>query len=113
LYQFVAFNIAYHKNFVSDFFETLKYKFHMFENKGLHHWKHPINMNPIEKCFWNMGSSEPIPFKSVKFLKAHMSMPHKFMALGVAAPWPPSGSPSVFFLCLEKIGGSGFVSSNS
>jgi hypothetical protein len=53
----------------------------MFENKGLHHWKHPINMNPIGKCFWNMGSSEPIPFKSMKFLKPHMSMSHKFMAL--------------------------------
>jgi hypothetical protein len=34
-------------------------------------------------------------------------------ALGVAAPWPPSGSHSVFILCLGKIGGSGFVSSNS
>jgi hypothetical protein len=33
-------------------------------------------------------------------------------ALGVADPWPPSGSPSVFVLCPGKIGGSGFVSSN-
>jgi hypothetical protein len=33
-------------------------------------------------------------------------------ALGVAAPWPPFGSPSVFVLCPGKIGGSGFVSSN-
>jgi hypothetical protein len=32
---------------------------------------------------------------------------------GVAAPWPPSGSPSVLVLCPRKIGGSGFVSSNS
>jgi hypothetical protein len=28
LYRFIAFNNAYHKNFVSKFFETLKYKFH-------------------------------------------------------------------------------------
>jgi hypothetical protein len=28
---------------------------------------------------------------------------------GVAASWPPSGSPSVFVLCPGKIGGSGFV----
>jgi hypothetical protein len=34
-------------------------------------------------------------------------------ALGVAAPWPPSSSPSVFVLLPGKIGGSGFVSSNS
>jgi hypothetical protein len=34
-------------------------------------------------------------------------------ALGVAAPWPPSGSHSVFVLSPGKIGGSGFVSSNS
>jgi hypothetical protein len=32
---------------------------------------------------------------------------------GVVGPWPPSGSPSVFILRLGKIGGSGFVSSNS
>jgi hypothetical protein len=35
MYRFVAFNIAYHKNFVSNFFETLKYKFHIFKNKRL------------------------------------------------------------------------------
>jgi hypothetical protein len=35
------------------------------------------------------------------------------LALGVAAHWPPSGSPSVFVLCPGKIGGSSFVSSNS
>jgi hypothetical protein len=34
-------------------------------------------------------------------------------ALGVAAPWPPSGSPSVFVMRPGKIGGSGFISSNS
>jgi hypothetical protein len=34
-------------------------------------------------------------------------------SLGVADPWPPFGSPSVFVLCLGKIGGSGFVSPNS
>jgi hypothetical protein len=34
-------------------------------------------------------------------------------ALGVASPWPPFGCPSVFVLCPGKIGGSGFVSSNS
>jgi hypothetical protein len=28
LYRFIAFNKAYHKNFVSKNFETLKYKFH-------------------------------------------------------------------------------------
>jgi hypothetical protein len=28
LYRFIAFNNVYHKNFVSNFFETLKYKFH-------------------------------------------------------------------------------------
>jgi hypothetical protein len=28
LYRFIAFNNAYHKNFVLKFFETLKYKFH-------------------------------------------------------------------------------------
>jgi hypothetical protein len=33
--------------------------------------------------------------------------------LGVVGPWPPSGSPSVFVLRPGKIGGSGFVSSNS
>jgi hypothetical protein len=32
---------------------------------------------------------------------------------GVVAPRPPSGSPSVFVSCPGKIGGSGFVSSNS
>jgi hypothetical protein len=31
----------------------------------------------------------------------------------VVGPWPPSGSPSDFVSCLGKIGGSGFVSSNS
>jgi hypothetical protein len=31
----------------------------------------------------------------------------------VVGPWPPSGSPSDFVLSLGKIGGSGFVSSNS
>jgi hypothetical protein len=35
------------------------------------------------------------------------------LALGVADPWPPSGSPSDFVSCSGKIGGSGFVSSNS
>jgi hypothetical protein len=34
-------------------------------------------------------------------------------ALGVAALWPPSGSPSVFVLCRGKIGTLAFVSSNS
>jgi hypothetical protein len=34
-------------------------------------------------------------------------------ALGVADPYPPSGSHSVFVMCPEKIGGSSFVSSNS
>jgi hypothetical protein len=32
--------------------------------------------------------------------------------LGVVAPWPPSGSPSVFVSRPGKIGGSSFVSSN-
>jgi hypothetical protein len=35
------------------------------------------------------------------------------LPLGVVGPWPPSGSPSVFVLRPGKIGGSGFVSSNS
>jgi hypothetical protein len=33
--------------------------------------------------------------------------------LGVVGPRPPSGSPSVFVSRSGKIGGSGFVSSNS
>jgi hypothetical protein len=33
--------------------------------------------------------------------------------LGVVGPWPPFGSPSVSVFHLGKIGGSGFVSSNS
>jgi hypothetical protein len=33
--------------------------------------------------------------------------------LGVVGPWPPSGSPSVFVFCPGKIGGPGFVLSNS
>jgi hypothetical protein len=32
---------------------------------------------------------------------------------GVVGPWPLSGSPLVSVLCPEKIGGSGFVLSNS
>jgi hypothetical protein len=31
----------------------------------------------------------------------------------MVGPWSPSGSPSVFVLCPGKIGGSGFVLSNS
>jgi hypothetical protein len=40
-------------------------------------------MNPIGKCFWNMGSSEPIPLKNLKIWKPHMSMSQKIMALNI------------------------------
>jgi hypothetical protein len=34
LYRFIAFNNAYHKNFILKFFETLKYKFY-----GIIYWR--------------------------------------------------------------------------
>jgi hypothetical protein len=70
----------------------------------------------------DLGFSRQRPFIGGRAMSEGSQGPHTWWwhgqgapapPYGVPASWPPSGSPSKFVSCREKIGGSGFVLSNS